>query len=36
MMFLSGFISYLIKFILFAVVAGAGLFLGMKIRKNKG
>lgn len=36
MMFLSGLLSYLLRLVVFSAVAGAGLFLGIKLRKNKG
>lgn len=35
MAFLSGFVSYALRFILFAAVAMAGLVCGKKLRENK-
>ncbi len=35
MAFLSGFVSYAIKFIVFGVVAIAGVFLGKSLREKK-
>lgn len=31
----AAFLYYVVRFVIFAVIIGAGIFAGMKIRKNK-